>query len=60
VCGVLRVRVKLYSILRDSTGLGEVEVEIPRGSRVSDLLETLMSIEGFRRAYEMIGAPSSS
>lgn len=53
--GVLRVRVKLYSILRDSTGLGEVEVEIPRGSRVSDLLETLMSIEGFRRAYEMIG-----
>jgi molybdopterin synthase catalytic subunit len=51
----LRVKVKLYSILRDSTGLGEVEVEIPRGSRVSDLLTALMSIEGFRRAYEMIG-----
>ncbi len=51
----MRVKVKLYSILRDSTGLGEVEIEIPKGSRISDVLEILMSIEGFRRAYELIG-----
>jgi len=51
----LRVRVKLYSILRDSVGLGELEVELPRGSRVSDLLGILLSIDGFRRAYEAIG-----
>jgi len=51
----LRVKVRLYSILRDSTGLREVEIEVPRGSRVSDVIAILMSINGFRRAYEAIG-----
>lgn len=51
----MRVRVKLYSILRDSMGMSELEVEIPQGSRVGDLIKLLLAIDGFKRAYEAIG-----
>ncbi len=51
----MRVKVKLYSILRDLTGLSELDIEVPDGSRVSELLDVLMGLEGFRKAYNAIG-----
>ena len=36
-----RIRVRLYSILAEAAGRREVEVELPEGSRVGDLLDLL-------------------
>ncbi len=49
------VKVKLYSLLRDSIGSQELLIELPDGSRVSELLKTLEKHSGFKRALETIG-----
>lgn len=51
----MKIRVRLYSILRDSIGRDELEVELPQGSRVLDLLELLLVNEDFKRAYNLVG-----
>ena len=37
----MRVRVLFFSILRDVTGINEVQMEVPKGACVADLLDLL-------------------
>ncbi len=47
----MEVGVKYYAMLRDATGRKTEEVELPEGSKVSDLLKRLTDLYGdaFRR-----------
>lgn len=49
----MRVRVKLYSILRDSMGLSELAIEVSEGSTVRELIERLKADERFARALTL-------
>ncbi|MFP3264418.1 MAG: molybdenum cofactor biosynthesis protein MoaE [Acidilobus sp.] len=40
----MRVKVKLYSVLREAMGKGELELELEEGARVADLLGALSSL----------------
>lgn len=51
--GKLKVRVKLYSLLKDLVGLSEILVEIEEGSTVKDLIERLKTVEGFSKAMTL-------
>lgn len=49
-------KVKLYSILRELSGTNEIEINIGRPLKVSQLLDMVSAgSEGFRRALELIG-----
>ena len=55
----MKVRVRLYSIVRDYAGSSEVEVELPEDAVLEDLLEALSrSNTGFRRVLEVLGDDS--
>jgi len=52
----VKVKVRLYSILRDYAGSESIEVEVGGDARVSDLLETISAQNpGFSRALEAVG-----
>ncbi|MDM7274514.1 MAG: molybdenum cofactor biosynthesis protein MoaE [Thermoprotei archaeon] len=49
------MKVRLYSLLKDSIGSQELLIELPEGSRVSELIKALENYGGFKRALEAIG-----
>jgi len=52
----VRVKARLYSILRDYAGSDTIDVEVGGEARVSDVLEALSSLNaGFSRALEAVG-----
>jgi MoaE-MoaD fusion protein len=42
----MKVRVRLFAMLRDRAGTDEVELELPEGARVGDALERLADVAG--------------
>ncbi|MGI8580465.1 MAG: molybdenum cofactor biosynthesis protein MoaE, partial [Solirubrobacteraceae bacterium] len=42
----MTVRVRLFAVLRERAGRGEIELELPEKARVSDALERLSSLAG--------------
>jgi molybdopterin synthase catalytic subunit len=42
----MKVRVRLFAILRERAGTGELELELPDGARVSDALDRLADVAG--------------
>jgi molybdopterin converting factor subunit 1 len=45
----MKVRVRLFAMLRDRAGTDEVELELPEGARVGDALERLADVAGGMR-----------
>ena len=40
----MHVRVRLFAVLRERAGAGEIELELPEGARVSDALEQMKAL----------------
>jgi len=61
------VRVRLFAVLRERAGAGEVELDLPEGARVGDALERLRDVAGdvpvvmaVNREYADADAPLSA
>jgi sulfur-carrier protein len=55
----MNVRVKFYAQLRELVGIHELELELPKGATVSQLLEKIYAQQSALRAYDksiLIGA----
>ncbi|OGL45164.1 MAG: molybdopterin converting factor subunit 1 [Candidatus Schekmanbacteria bacterium RBG_16_38_11] len=50
----MKVKVKLFAVVRERMGTGELELELPEDSRLSDLMNRL------KKEYEPIGSFKSS
>ncbi len=57
--GIMKVRVQFYAQLRDLVGIRELEVELPQGATVRDLLDQVYAQRPALRAHDksiLIGA----
>ncbi len=57
--GTMKVQVQFYAHLRDLVGIRELEVELPQGAIVRDLLDQIYALHPALRAYDksiLIGA----
>ena len=60
----MRVTVRLFAMLRERAGTGQLELELPEGARVSDALAAVADLAGglplvmaVNRRYADVGAP---